>query len=148
MGVGLRRRTAGVRAPRRLLRLPCPRWSVRGPEDRNRAYGTTSAPDGRQHPAGPEETARVYRAYVRDRLPWLSPEPVRSASCLYTSTRDNRFVIDRHPEHDAVLIVSACSGHGFKHSPAIGELVAGWATGSPPPDDVDVEAFRLTHAIG
>jgi sarcosine oxidase len=34
-----------------------------------------------------------------------------------------RFLIDRHPEHDAVTIVSACSGHGFKHSPAIGEAV-------------------------
>ena len=33
-------------------------------------------------------------------------------------------MIDRHPEHEAVVLVSACSGHGFKHSAAIGEAVA------------------------
>ena len=53
-----------------------------------------------------------------------APEPLRTVSCLYTNTRGSRFVIDRHPEHDQVLLVSACSGHGFKHSPAIGEAVA------------------------
>jgi len=37
---------------------------------------------------------------------------------------DENFIIDTHPNHPAVLIVSACSGHGFKHSAAIGEIVA------------------------
>ena len=66
-------------------------------------------------------------------------EPLRTVSCLYTSTRGSRFVIDRHPEHDAVMVVSACSGHGFKHSPAIGEAVAQWLTGAGP--DIDLDAF-------
>lgn len=34
------------------------------------------------------------------------------------------YIIDTHPSHPAVLIVSPCSGHGFKHSAAIGEIVA------------------------
>ena len=54
-------------------------------------------------------------------------------------------MIDRHPEHDAVLIVSACSGHGFKHSPAIGEAVAQWLTGQQP--DTDLGAFGFTRAL-
>ncbi len=33
-------------------------------------------------------------------------------------------MIDRHPEHERVVVVSACPGHRFKHSPAIGEAVA------------------------
>ena len=37
------------------------------------------------------------------------------------------FWIDRHPAHPRVLIVSACSGHGFKFSSVIGEIVADWA---------------------
>jgi sarcosine oxidase len=49
---------------------------------------------------------------------------VRTVPCLYTSTRGSRFIIDRHPDHANVTIVSACSGHGFKHSAAIGEAVA------------------------
>ena len=70
------------------------------------------------------------------------------ASCLYTSTRANRFVIDEHPDHDAVLIVSACSGHGFKHSPAIGEAAARWATGDGPAPGLDLSGFRLALAMG
>jgi sarcosine oxidase len=39
-------------------------------------------------------------------------------------TPDRGFIIDRHPEMDRVHVVSACSGHGFKHSAGIGEAVA------------------------
>jgi sarcosine oxidase len=111
------------------------------------SYETTSAPDGRQHPATRVQSDDLYRDYVRHRLPWLGPRTLRTASCLYTSTRGNRFVIDQHPEHDAVLIVSACSGHGFKHSPAIGEAVAQWATGAGTAPDLDLSAFRLALAM-
>ncbi len=107
-------------------------------------YECTTEPDGRQHPPTPAETAAMYRHCVQARLPWLGPEPVRTLSCLYTCTRGSRFVIDRHPVHDAVMIVAACSGHGFKHSPAIGEAVAQWVTGSR--TDVDLNPFRLSHA--
>lgn len=43
---------------------------------------------------------------------------------MYTVTPDLGFVLDRHPRDERVLIVSPCSGHGFKHSAAIGEAVA------------------------
>jgi sarcosine oxidase len=112
------------------------------------SYAATSAPDGRQHPATRVQSDDLYRDYVRARLPWLGPETLRTASCLYTSTRGNRFVIDEHPEHDAVLIVSACSGHGFKHSPAIGEAVARWVTGAEAAPGLDLSAFGLALAMG
>jgi sarcosine oxidase len=105
------------------------------------SYETTTTPDGRQHPATPNEAAAMYRDYVDRRLPWLGPEPVRTASCLYTCTRGSRFVIDRHPQHESVLVVSPCSGHGFKHSPAIGEAVAGWALDGKP--SLDLAPFAL-----
>jgi sarcosine oxidase len=108
-------------------------------------YDVTVQPDGRQHPANREEIEAVYRGCVQPYLPWLGPEPLRTASCLYTCTRDSRFLIDRHPEHDSVLIVSACSGHGFKHSPAIGEAVAQWVSGVDP--DLDLRPFSLEHAL-
>jgi sarcosine oxidase len=111
------------------------------------SYEVTTTPDGRQHPATPAEAARMYHDRIQPRLPWLGPEPVRSVSCLYTCTIGNRFVIDRHPDHEAVLIVSPCSGHGFKHSPAIGELVAQLVTEEPPQPGIDPGAFRLKHAV-
>jgi sarcosine oxidase len=107
-------------------------------------YETTTAPDGRQHPATAAETATMYRHCIAGRLPWLGPQPVRTLSCLYTCTSGSRFVIDRHPAHEAVLIVSPCSGHGFKHSPAIGEAVAQWVTRGRP--RLDLDAFRLPQA--
>jgi sarcosine oxidase len=90
------------------------------------SYEHTTTPDGRQHPARSAEIERMYRGCIEPYLRWLGPEPLRTVSCLYTSTRGSRFIIDRHPDHDAVMVVSACSGHGFKHSPAIGEAVAQW----------------------
>jgi sarcosine oxidase len=104
-------------------------------------YEHTTAPDGRRHPATPEEIAEMYESCVAPYLPWLGPASVRTVSCLYTSTRGSRFVIDRHPQHDEVVIVSACSGHGFKHSPAIGEAVSDSITGRAP--RVDLSPFRL-----
>jgi sarcosine oxidase len=111
------------------------------------SYEATSEPDGRQHPATRVQSDDLYRDYVRHRLPWLGPRTLRTASCLYTSTRGNRFVIDEHPEHDGVLIVSACSGHGFKHSPAIGEAAARWASGEDAAPGLNLGAFRLALAM-
>jgi sarcosine oxidase len=109
------------------------------------SYEHTTTPDGRQHPASRSEIDRMYGGCIAPHLPWLGAEPLRTVSCLYTSTRGSRFVIDHHPEHDNVLIVSACSGHGFKHSPAIGEAVAQWLTGRTP--DIDLGAFSFAHAL-
>jgi sarcosine oxidase len=60
-------------------------------------------------------------------LPDVDPRPARSAVCCYTNTPDGHFVIDRHPVHDRVVVVSACSGHGFKFAPVVGELAAALA---------------------
>lgn len=108
------------------------------------SYERTAEPDGCQHPATRHEIARMYASCVARYLPWLGPEAIKTVSCLYTCTRGSRFVIAHHPEHDSVLIVSACSGHGFKHSPAIGEAVAQWLTGKVP--DIDLRPFSFSHA--
>jgi sarcosine oxidase len=108
------------------------------------SYERTTEPDGRQHPATQPEIEQMYERCIAPYLPWLGAKPLKTVSCLYTSTRGSRFVIDRHPRYDSVLIVSACSGHGFKHSPAIGEAVAQSLTGRQP--DIDLSAFRLSQA--
>jgi sarcosine oxidase len=108
------------------------------------SYERTATADGRQHPATRPQIDQMYHGCVAPHLPWLGPQPLKTVSCLYTSTRGSRFVIDRHPVHDSVLIVSACSGHGFKHSPAIGEAVAQWLTGQQP--DIELSPFSLFEA--
>jgi sarcosine oxidase len=108
-------------------------------------YEACHAPDDRQHPATEAETAALHETLVRDRLAGLSARSVRTASCLYTCTPDSHFVIDRHPEHPAVTLVSPCSGHGFKHSAAIGEAIAQRLTGEPPSPGVELGAFALSR---
>ncbi len=83
-----------------------------------------------------EETALTFETHVRDRLRGILPRSVHDATCLYTTTADARFVIDRHPELDRVTMVSACSGHGFKHSAAVGEAVADGLLGRAPRIDL------------
>jgi sarcosine oxidase len=81
-------------------------------------------------PAAPDPDA-FHRHFVAGRLAGVTPRLIRSKSCVYTSTADGRFIIDTHPRMDRVTVISACSGHGFKHSAAIGELVAQGASGAP-----------------
>ena len=81
-------------------------------------------PDHVQRAAGTEEKQAMYKDYVEGRLPGISDRCGAAASCLYTVTSDSNFVIDVHPDNDRIIIASPCSGHGFKHSAAIGEALA------------------------
>lgn len=90
-----------------------------------------------------DELYTVYDTVVRHRLPGLARRCVKAVTCLYTVTPDGDFVIDSHPDDPAVLIVSPCSGHGFKHSAAIGEAVAARIAGEQPA--VDLSSFSLSR---
>jgi sarcosine oxidase len=87
-------------------------------------YGTTVDPEQPWRDQLGDQAGPFYAGRVARRFPWVGATPLRTVPCLYTSTRGSRFIIDRHPAHPNVTIVSACSGHGFKHSAAIGEAVA------------------------
>jgi sarcosine oxidase len=72
----------------------------------------------------PAESAEMYRKHVQGRLAGVKPRVADAAACPYTVTPDRGFIIDRHPRQDRVFVISACSGHGFKHSAGIGDVVA------------------------
>jgi monomeric sarcosine oxidase len=72
------------------------------------------------------ETLEMVREYLGFRFPAMKGAPlVETQVCQYENTPDDNFIIDRHPRSDNVWIVGGGSGHGFKHGPAIGEMVAG-----------------------
>ncbi len=66
----------------------------------------------------------------------------RAVACLYTNTRDEHFLVDRHPAHRQVVVTSACSGHGFKFGPVIGEIVADLILDRPPKFDIGMFRWR------
>ena len=88
-----------------------------------------------------EEIEEMYESFVRPRLPALSGRCVRTAVCPYTVTPESRFVIDRLPSAPRVIVASPCSGHGFKHSAAIGECLAQLATAGE--SSIDLSSFAL-----
>jgi sarcosine oxidase len=89
------------------------------------------------------EIAEMYADYVAPYFPGLGPRSVRTAVCMYTEAPGGRFVIDRHPDHERVTFASACSGHGFKHSAALGEALAQRLTVGA--SRIDLEPFSLAR---
>ncbi|TLS47896.1 FAD-dependent oxidoreductase [Streptomyces montanus] len=105
-----------------------------GPHDARKiaehnAGGPTTAGtrDGKVDPAARDRIT----AYVRDWLPGLVPEPFNEATCLYTSTANDDFVLDRA---GPLVVCSPCSGHGAKFAPLIGEMATDLALGGAPPE--------------
>ena len=101
--------------------------------------GEETSADGRSFEMDPEGAARV-AAYVERALPAFDPEPVAFETCLYTTTRDEGFILDAA---GPIIIASPCSGHGFKFGPIVGETLAMLAIGRRPP--LLIEPFALSR---
>jgi len=72
-----------------------------------------------------EERLRLAREYVEFRFPGMKGAPlIKGRVCQYEQTADGDFVVDRHPACSGAWLVGGGSGHGFKHGPALGEIVA------------------------
>lgn len=80
-------------------------------------------PDAPRREVTDAEQGRL-RARLAAAIPDLAVGFRESKTCLYTTTRDGHFVLDRHPRHANVVLASPCSGHGFKHAFAVGEALA------------------------
>jgi sarcosine oxidase len=90
----------------------------------------------------PADVERV-RAFSREYFPGADGPLRESLVCLYTNTPDLAFVIDVHPAVPGVAFASACSGHGFKFAPVVGEILADLAvTGST---SHDIDRFRASR---
>lgn len=102
----------------------------RGVKVATEQYGeATRDPDRLRTEVSPGEHEAMFRTHVAGRLRGVRPGALRSSACMYTVTPDSGFVVDWMPGDARVLLASACSGHGFKHSAGLGEAVAAALTG-------------------
>ena len=70
------------------------------------------------------EGLRAIREYMEFRFPAMRNAPLlETRVCQYEQTPDNHFIVDRHPRKESVWLLAGGSGHGFKHGPAIGEMM-------------------------
>jgi sarcosine oxidase len=87
------------------------------------------------HHAGPEADPNVpgdpeqrlvqrIAAWANETYRLADPEPVAAETCMYTTTADETFILERRGR---IVVGSPCSGHGFKFAPAIGERLAALA---------------------
>ncbi|KAM9001519.1 peroxisomal sarcosine oxidase [Sarcophilus harrisii] len=88
-------------------------------------HGNKADPDERDCPSASPDLADVQllRSFVRDYLPGLQPEPSIMERCMYTTSPDENFILDRHPKHNNIIIGAGFSGHGFKLSPVVGKIL-------------------------
>jgi len=106
-------------------------------------YVTACDPDEAAPQVTPAEAAEMHRRHIAGRLRGVTSRLVDGLTCLYAynAADPGRFMIGPHPQIEGVTVISACSGHGFKHSAAIGESVAQSIVGETP--TCSLEAFAV-----
>jgi glycine/D-amino acid oxidase-like deaminating enzyme len=95
-----------------------------------------------------QEGLRHIREYVGFRFPAMKDAPlIETRVCQYEETPDGHLIVDRHPQMEDVWLLGGGSGHGFKHGPAIGEMMAKLILkGSEPDATWRLKRFpRTTH---
>jgi sarcosine oxidase len=107
-------------------------------------YGAPTTPETVDRTVPETEWRNIHARHISPHLHGLGDRLTKSNTCLYTCTPDAHFIVDRA---DTIITASPCSGHGFKHSPAMGEHLAAMAL-----DGISSEAafalsrFTAAHA--
>jgi sarcosine oxidase len=106
-------------------------------------YTLTTTPDDVSREVTAAEKKSMYKDHLRGRLPGISAVCDSAVTCLYTTTPDSNFVIDCYPGQSNIVLASPCSGHGFKHSAAIGEAIAQLVIDKK--SKIDIGAFKINR---
>lgn len=103
-------------------------------------YSRDDDPDTVDRDVAAGDSRAMYEEHVAGRLRGVTPRLTRAASCLYTVMPRSDFFVDTLPGQERILAVSACSGHGFKHSAGMGEALAQRVTGEA---GIDLSPFAM-----
>lgn len=87
-------------------------------------YHETCDPDAFDRDVSAAEARQMFERNVAGRLKSVLPAVTHRAACMYTVSSDSGFIVDQYRGMRNALVVSACSGHGFKNSAGLGESVA------------------------
>jgi sarcosine oxidase len=105
-------------------------------------YSSTGDPDTIDRRVSAAEAAAMHAAHIAGRLAGVNERLTDARVCLYTHNANpahpGRFLVTPHPDVPAATIVSACSGHGFKHAAGLGDALAGQLSGEAPFCDLSV----------
>ena len=96
-------------------------------------HTATTTPETVRRDVAEVEIATMHARHIEGKLRGIGARCAKAVTCLYTNAADANFIVDRLPEAPDTIVVSACSGHGFKHSAALGEAVATMAASGGTP---------------
>ncbi|WP_313899616.1 N-methyl-L-tryptophan oxidase [Tunturiibacter gelidoferens] len=78
------------------------------------------------------------RSAIGTRIPSLNGEVSHATTCMYTMTPDEHFIVDTHPDHPQVILAAGFSGHGFKFSSVVGEILCDLAMARETSTDIRI----------
>lgn len=120
--------------------FPRPEGMTRAVKVLGEQFLETTTPADVDRQVSHAEQQAFHQRFIAPHVSGITSNCVRAEVCLYTNTPDDHFLIDADPRSDRITVMSPCSGHGFKHSAALGEAVAQQiATGT---SDLDLDPFR------
>jgi sarcosine oxidase len=104
-------------------------------------YVDPTTPETVERGVTEEEKTEMYERRIKGRIVGAKNVCLNALTCLYTVTPDHNFIIDTLPNIPQIIVASPCSGHGFKHSAAIGEALAELAIDGQ--SKLDISSFGL-----
>lgn len=104
--------------------FPVPPYGTQALKVLTEEYAQDTTPEEIERGVQPSEIERFYGDFVQRRMSGVTGKCAHAGVCMYTNTPDENFLIDFHPASERVVVASPCSGHGFKHAGAIGEILA------------------------
>jgi sarcosine oxidase len=95
----------------------------------------------------PRDRIRV-EAFLVDAMPGVSLQPMDHAVCYYTMSPDEHFIVDRHPKFPHVCFAAGLSGHGFKFTSVLGEILADLALRGDSPLPINFLSVSRPSLLG
>lgn len=99
-----------------------PTWGQPGIKVAIHSGGDPTEPDSVDRTVSDAERAEIVEV-ARQVLHGITGAVLQAMTCMYTVTPDRDFIVDFAPGYSNVVIGAGFSGHGFKFTPAIGELL-------------------------
>jgi len=122
--------------------FPTMRDGIQGVKVLTEQYAQATTPHTLDRTVKSKEIAHLYHM-TKTRLNGVREKLIHADVCMYTVTPDEHFILDFHPDSERVVIASPCSGHGFKHSAAVGETLAELALNGR--STLDISKFALSR---
>ena len=113
-----------------------------------RSHGGRAVDPDRTDMAIDESDVQPIMSFAAKRTTLPRARPISAASCIYTNTPDMNFALGPLPQVPGAIVVSACSGHGFKFASVIGEIVAQLVAGRDCSFDISfLSPARFTRGV-